>query len=95
MVFKEGDASRKLEKRLREKANYAITLLTNGDKDDMVRGEKLYNEVNDELWSSNLTNQLKVSIQKRLMRGQAIPDIMRNASRLKLKYDAQILQQQQ
>jgi hypothetical protein len=95
MVFREGDASRKLEKRLREKANYAITLLTNGDKDDMVKGEKLYNEVNDELWSSNLTNQLKVSIQKRLMRGEAIPDIMRNASRLGLKYDAQLLSQQQ
>ena len=95
MVFKEGDASRKLEKRLREKANYAITLLTTGGKDDMVKGEKLYYEVNDELWSSNLTNELKVSIQKRLMRGEAIPDIMRNASRLKLKYDAQILQQQQ
>ena len=95
MVFREGDASRKLEKRLREKANYAITLLTNGDKDDMVKGEKLYNEVNDELWSSNLTNELKVSIQKRLMRGEAIPDIMRNASRLGLEYDAQLLSQQQ
>ena len=95
MVFREGDASRKLEKRLREKANYAITLLTNGDKDDMVKGEKLYYEVNDELWSSNLTNELKVSIQKRLMRGEAIPDIMRNASRLGLEYDAQLLSQQQ
>jgi len=95
MVFKEGDASRKLEKRLREKANYAITLLTTGGKDDMVKGEKLYYEVNDELWSSNLTNELKVSIQKRLMRGEAIPDIMRNASRLGLEYDAQLLSQQQ
>ena len=95
MVFREGDASRKLEKRLREKANYAITLLTTGGKDDMVKGEKLYYEVNDELWSSNLTNELKVSIQKRLMRGEAIPDIMRNASRLGLEYDAQLLSQQQ
>ena len=95
MVFKENAATRKLEKRLREKANYAITLLTNGDKDDMVKGSRLYEEVNDELWSSNLTNQLKVSIQKRLMRGEPIYDPFRNASRLSLDYEAQILQQQQ
>ena len=41
------------------------------------------------------TNELKVSIQKRLMRGEAFPDIMRNASRLGLEYDAQLLSQQQ
>lgn len=94
MVFREGDATRKLETRLRQKADYAVRLLTEGDKSDMIKGEKLFNEITDELWSSNLSNQLKVSIQNRLVRGEALPDIMRNAMRLGLEYDAQVLQQQ-
>jgi len=94
MIFREGAATRKFENRLRQRANYAIVLLTQGDKSDIIRGTKLWEEITDELWASNLSNELKVSIQNRLARGEVLPDIMRNAMRLGLEYDAQVLQQQ-
>ena len=94
MVFKETKATKDFEKKLRSKADYAIRLLTEGDKDDMLRGEQLYQELVDELWSQPYSNELKSSIQKRLNRGEAIFDIMRNAHRLSLEFDATVLQQQ-
>ena len=60
----------------------------------MIRGTKLWEEINDEIWSSNLSNQLKVSLQKSLVNVASVPDIMKNAVRLGLDYDAQVLQQQ-
>jgi len=95
MVFKEGESSRKLERELRAKSDTAIRLLTSGNKSDMLYGEKLFYEVNDRLWSSNLTNELKLGIQKRLARGEVFRDVMKNASRLGLAYDATLLSQQQ
>jgi len=95
MVFKEGDATRRLERELRAKSDTAIRLLTSGNKSDMLYGEKLFYEVNDRLWSSNLTNELKLGIQTRLARGEVFRDVMKNASRLGLAYDATLLSQQQ
>ena len=95
MVFKEGESSRKLERELRAKSDTAIRLLTSGNESDMLYGEKLFYEVNDRLWSSNLTNELKLGIQKRLARGEVFRDVMKNASRLGLAYDATLLSQQQ
>ena len=94
MVFKETKKVKDFEKKLRSKADYAVRLLTEGSKDDMLYGEKLYNEIVDELWAQPFSNELKVSIQNRLNRGEAIFDIMRNAHRLSLDYDASVLQQQ-
>jgi hypothetical protein len=68
--------------------------LTEGDESDMIRGTKLWEEINDEIWSSNLSNQLKISLQKSLVSVASVPDIMKNAIRIGLDYDAQILQQQ-
>ncbi len=80
--------------RLKQKATLALSLLTEGDENDMIRGTKLWEEINDEIWSSNLSNQLKTSLQKSLVNVASVPDIMKNAIRIGLDYDAQILQQQ-
>jgi hypothetical protein len=94
MVYEANAANKELIKRLREKANIATTLLTEGDKDDILRGTKLWNEVSDELWASNMSNTLKGQTQRSLVNVSVIPDIMRNALRLGTLYDAQLLQQQ-
>ena len=94
MVYEANAANKELIKRLREKANIATTLLTEGDKDDILRGTKLWNEVTDELWASNMSNTLKGQTQRSLVNVSVIPDIMRNALRLGTLYDAQLLQQQ-
>ena len=94
MSYKANTANKELIKHLREKANIANTLLTNGDQADIVRGTKLWTEVTDELWASSMSNQLKGQAQRSLINVAVIPDIMKNAMRLGLEYDAQLLQQQ-
>ena len=95
MIYKETKVVRDFEKRMRAKSDYAIRLLTEGSKDDMLKGEKLFYEINDELWAQPFSNQIKVQIQKRLARGESFPDMMKNAARLGLEYDAQVFQLQQ
>lgn len=94
MVFKKNQQYRDMSTRLKQKATLALSLLTEGDEGDMIRGTKLWEEINDEIWSSNLSNQLKTSLQKSLVNVASVPDIMKNAIRIGLDYDAQILQQQ-
>ena len=94
MVFKKNQSYRDIQKRLREKSTLALSLLTEGDESDMIRGTKLWEEINDEIWSSNLSNQLKIELQRNLVNVASVPQIMRNAMRLGLEYDAEILQMQ-
>ena len=94
MVFKENQEFRDFRGRINEKARLAIDLLTNGDEDDMIKGAKLWEEINDTIWSSRFSNELKLSLQKNIVNAGAIPEIMRNALRLDLGPEAQLLQQQ-
>ena len=94
MVFKENNQFKKFRNRLQDKANYALRLLTTGDQSDVEKGTKLYEEITDEIWASNFSNALKASLQKSVARGESMVEIMRNALRLGLDYEAQVLQQQ-
>lgn len=94
MVYKKNDLYKEVQKRVQEKARLALPLLTNGDKDDMIKGSKIWQEINDEIWSSPLSNQLKVSIQKSIVNAGSIPEIMRNAVRLGLGNEGLLIQQQ-
>ena len=94
MVFKENNQFKKFRNRLQDKANYAVRLLTTGDQSDVEKGTKLYEEITDEIWASNFSNALKASLQKSVARGESMVEIMRNALRLGLDYEAQVLQQQ-
>ena len=94
MVFKENNRYKDMSKRLKAKATLAINLLTEGDESDMIRGTKLWDEINDEIWSSNLSNLLKARLQKSLINVTAVPDIMKNSLRIGLEFDAQLLNQQ-
>jgi hypothetical protein len=94
MVFKKNNKYRDMSKRLQSKATLALSLLTEGDESDMIRGTKLWHEINDEIWASNLSNQLKMQLQRSLIRVGSVPDIMKNALRVGLDYEAQILNQQ-
>ena len=79
---------------MKAKATLAVNLLTNGDKDDMLRGTKLWEEISDQIWSSNFSNELKGQLQRGVVRVDSIPEIMRNAMRLGLEFDAELLNQQ-
>ena len=94
IIYKKNKTYKDLRKRLSEKATLAVELLTKGDERDMVRGTKLWQEISDELWASNLSNELKVSLQDSLVNAGAIPDILRNAQRLDLGFEAGLLSQQ-
>ena len=94
IIYKKNQTYKDLQKRLSGKATLAIELLTKGDERDMVRGTKLWQEISDELWASNLSNELKVSLQDSLVNAGAIPDILRNAQRLDLGFEAGLLSQQ-
>lgn len=94
MVFKKSGRYRELSRSLKGDAAQAISLLTTGNKDDMIRGTKLWEEINDTIWSSNLSNSLKLELQRSLIRVEILPEIMRNAMRLGLEYDAELLTQQ-
>lgn len=94
MVFKKNEKYREIRTRLKAKADRAMSLLTEGDQEDFLRGSKLWEEINDELWSMPLTNELKISLQNSLINAGQIPDIMRNAHKLNLGYSAGLLQQQ-
>ena len=94
MVFKENQAYREFRNELQAKANYAVRLLTEGDKADMIRGRELYDQISDLIWSSNFSNTLKVQLQNSVARGESLPEIMKNAMRLGLDYEAQVMQQQ-
>lgn len=94
IIYDKNDAVKKLTSRLEQKARLATDLLTNGDESDIIRGDKLWKEITEELWSSNLSYQLKVSIQDRLVNVNAIPNWFKNAQRLDLGPDAALLGQQ-
>ncbi len=94
MIRKKNNRYRDMSKRLKSKATLALSLLTEGNESDMIRGTKLWEEINDEIWSSSLSNSLKLELQRSLVRVAAVPDIMRNAMRLGLEFDAQLLNEQ-
>ena len=54
-----------------------MELLTNGDKDDMIRGSKLWEEITDEVWASRLSNQLKITLQNSLVNVGKVNDMWR------------------
>ena len=94
MVFKKNEKYREIRTRLKSKADRAMSLLTEGDQEDFLRGSKLWEEINDELWAMPLSNELKISLQNSLVNAGQIPDVMRNAHKLNLGYSAGLLQQQ-
>ena len=57
MIFKKNNRYRDMSKRLKSKATLALSLLTEGNESDMIRGTKLWEEINDEIWSSSLSNK--------------------------------------
>ena len=94
MSYKLDNKARKLEKKLRSKADYALRLMTEGDDKDFEKGRKLYEEIQDKIWSSSMSGKLKSDMARRMFRGENLPDVMRNAIRLKLEVDANFLRSQ-
>lgn len=94
MVYKQNQQYKDFSKRISEKARLANELLTSNSKDDMIRASKLWEQINDEIWAQPFSNELKLSLQKSIVNVNVIPDIMKNALRLDLGAEAQLLQQQ-
>ena len=94
MVYKKNDYFRDMSKRLRSKATLADSLLTEGSEDDMIRGLKLRQEINDEIDSSRLSATLKLELQKSLINPDSVINYYRNAIRLGVEYETDLLDQQ-
>ena len=94
MVFKKNEKYLEIRNRLKSKAERAMALLREGDQEDFLRGSKLWEEINDELWAMPLSNELKISLQNSLVNVGQIPDVMKNAHKLDLSYSAGLLLQQ-
>ena len=94
MVYKKNEKYREIAKKLNGKATLAMDLLTKGDKDDMIRGEKLWQEITDELYASPLSGQLKIQLQNSLVNAGSIVDIFKNAHRLELEREAAYMSHQ-
>ena len=94
MVFKKNEKYREIRTRLKSKADRAMALLREGDKEDFLRGSKLWEEINDELWAMPLSNELKISLQNSLVNAGQLADVMRDSHKLGLGYNAGLLQLQ-
>jgi len=68
--------------------------LTEGDKDDMVRGLKLRQEIQDEIFSSRLSSNLMLELQRSLINPDSVMNYFRNAIRLGLEFQTDMLTQQ-
>lgn len=94
MIYKKNDKYRSFQSEMKSKAELAYTLLTEGDEADMIRGERLWEEINDEIHASNFSNSLKISLQKSLINVGKVQEIMRNAIRMGVTFEGTIMQQQ-
>ena len=79
---------------MQSKALQADNLLTEGDKDDMVRGLKLREEIRDEIFSSRLSSSLMLELQKSLVNPDSTINYFRNAIRLDMGFETDMLTQQ-
>jgi len=94
MVYDKNNYYKEMRKRLKSKATQADNLLTEGDKDDMMRGLKLRQEINDEIYSSRLSNVLKLELQRSLANPDTVIPLVRNAIRLGTEFSADLLANQ-
>ena len=72
----------------------ALTDMTSSNPEDFANGIKLYGQTRDWLWTLPLSSELKRSIQESMVNSDQQMQIMRNAIRLGLPYEARIMEQQ-
>ena len=94
MVYDKNNYYKDMRKRLQSKALQADNLLTEGDKDDMVRGLKLREEIRDEIFSSRLSSSLMLELQRSLINPDSTINYFRNAIRLNMGFATDMLTQQ-
>jgi hypothetical protein len=94
MVYSKNNYYKEMRKRLQSKAIQADNLLTEGDEDDMVRGLKLRQEIQDEIFSSRLSSNLMLELQRSLINPDSVTNYFRNAIRLGLEFPTDMLTQQ-
>ncbi len=96
MSYKASDKEKKMRKDLEGKAALALSLLTEGDQADILRGKRLWDEIIDQIDSSSFSRQIKMSLKRGLLDSNSIPDILRNALRVggQQFFEAELLEQQ-
>ena len=77
-----------------ELSRQALTDMTSSNPEDLETGIELYGQTMDYLWTLPLSNELKLSIQRSMVNSDQQMQIMRNAIRLGLPYEARIMEQQ-
>jgi len=94
--YKETAIVKETRTRLQQKARVALNLLNSGSKDDMMRGDRMWEAINAEISLSPLSKKNKASITRSLVTANDILDLMRTVSGLTpaTKFEARILNQQ-
>ena len=77
-----------------ELSRQALTDMTSSNPEDLQTGIQLYGQTIDYLGTLPLSNELKLSIQRSMVNSDQQMQIMRNAIRLGLPYEARIMEQQ-
>ena len=77
-----------------ELSRQALTDMTSSNPEDVEAGLQLYSQTMDYLWTLPLSNELFLSIQESMVNSDQRVQIMRNAIRLGLSYEARIMEQQ-
>jgi len=94
--YKETAIVKETRTRLQQKARVALNLLNSGSKDDMIRGDRMWEAINAEISLSPLSKKNKASITRSLVTANDILDLLRTASGLtpSAQFEARILNQQ-
>ena len=94
MIYTENDDYKAIEADLLRYSRAAFDMINSGDPEKMNRGAELLNKTVDSVWGSSLSNQLKISLAKRVVQPETLPDVLRQAIRSNLDYMGQLVEQE-
>jgi len=94
MISSENDTYTKIQTDILRYSRSAFDMINSGDAQAQQRGAEMLNSALDMVWASPLSNQLKVSLAKRVVQPETLPDVLRQAIRSNLDYMGQLVEQE-
>lgn len=94
MISSENDTYTKIQTDILRYSRSAFDMINSGDDQAQQRGAEMLNAALDMVWASPLSNQLKVSLAKRVVQPETLPDVLRQAIRSNLDYMGQLVEQE-
>jgi hypothetical protein len=94
MISSENDTYTKIQTDILRYSRSAFDMINSGDAQAQQRGAEMLNAAVDMVWASPLSNQLKISLAKRVVQPETLPDVLRQAIRSNLDYMGQLVEQE-